>query len=172
MRKASGASVAMIMSIALYFTLFWGYDALRVFTSPTYGLEDVWRSQYVFGIGAYFGLSPVGLMKLSAFLGALKFAVALACAIHIADRLRTIAGGKANNDVLEGGMMLVVAVCLAAAGPATWSQNGELVREQVLQLVLAAIAIALCLVETNMVRRAVRPRTATVPRVEVFAAQR
>ena len=69
MRKVSGATVAMIMAIALYFTLFWGYDALRVLTSPTYGLEDVWRSQFVFGVGRVFGLSPLGLIQLAAFCG-------------------------------------------------------------------------------------------------------
>ena len=67
MRKASGATVAMIMGIALYFTLFWGFDALRVLTSPTYGLEDVWRSQFVFGVGSYFKLAPIGLLQLAAF---------------------------------------------------------------------------------------------------------
>lgn len=159
MRKFSGASVAMVMAIALYFTLFWGYDALRVLTSPTYGLEDVWRSQFVFGVGAYFGLSPMGLMKLAAFFGALKLVVALACAIHLADRLRTIAGGTANADVLEGGLVLVVAVCLVSAGPAVAS-NPDLVREQVLQLVLAAVAVALCLVEKNYTRRAADPKLA------------
>ena len=58
MRKASSATVAMIIGVALYFTLFWGFDALRMLTSPTYGLEDVWRSQTVFGIGSVFHLSP------------------------------------------------------------------------------------------------------------------
>ena len=28
MRKVSGATVAMILGVALYFTLFWGFDAL------------------------------------------------------------------------------------------------------------------------------------------------
>jgi len=173
MRKVSGASVAMIMAIALYFAMFWGYDALRVLTSPTYGLEDVWRSQYVFGIGSYFTLEPMGLMKLAAFFGALKLAVALTCAIHIVDRLRTVAGGKANADVLEGGMMLVVAISLASAGPAVWSSNPELLREQVLQLVLAAVAVALCIVERNYSRRAVNPKIADLlSRGEVFSPLR
>lgn len=173
MRKMSGVSVAMIMAIALYFAMFWGYDALRVFTSPTYGLEDVWRSQYVFGVGSYFQLEPMGLMKLAAFFGALKLAVALTCAIHIVDRLRTIAGGKANADVLEGGLMLVVAICLVSAGPAVWSQNPELLREQVLQLVLAAVAVALCIVERNYSRRAVNPKiAAALPQGEVFSPLR
>ena len=76
MRKASNATVAMILAIAVYFTLFWGFDALRVLTSPTYGLEDVWRSQFVFGIGSHFQLSPMGLLKLAAFFGTVKLAVA------------------------------------------------------------------------------------------------
>lgn len=160
MRKVSGATVATIMGIALYFTLFWGFDALRVLTSPTYGLEDVWRSQFVFGIGSYFGLSPVGLLKLAAFFGAVKFAVALACAVHIADRLRALTGAKANLEVLEGGLALVVAVSIVSAVPPMWSQNSELLREQVVQLALAALGIALCMVERNYSRGVVDPAVA------------
>jgi len=173
MRKMSGASVAMIMAIALYFTLFWGYEALRVLTSPTFGLDDVWRSQYVFGIGSYFKLEPMGLIKLAAFFGALKLVVALTCAIHLVDRLRNIAGGTANADVLEGGLILVVAISMAAAAPAAWTQNGDLLREQVLHLLLAAIAVALCLVERNYSRRAVNPALAAVlPRSEALVPLR
>ena len=72
--KVSSATVAMILAIALYFTLFWGFDALRILTSPTFGLEDVWRSQYVFGIGRVLGLAPMGLIQLAAFFGTLKLA--------------------------------------------------------------------------------------------------
>ncbi|HWK98090.1 MAG TPA: hypothetical protein VNR39_21945 [Pseudolabrys sp.] len=173
MRKVSGASVAMVMAIAVYFTLFWGYEALRVLTSPTYGLDDVWRSQYVFGIGSYFKLQPMALMKLAAFFGALKLVVALTCAIHLVDRLRSVAGGKANGDVLEGGLILVVAISMAAAAPAVWTQNGELLREQVLNLLLAAVAVALCLVERNYTRRAVHPAiAAALPQGEAFSPLR
>jgi len=171
MRKVSGATVATITAIALYFTLFWGYDALRVLTSPTYGLDDVWRSQFVFGIGSYFKLSPWGLMKLAAFFGAVKFAVALACAVHVADRLRSLAGGKPNADILEGGLIVVVAVSLASVGPSVWSHNAELLREQVLQLLLAALAVALCLVERNYKRRAETPAApGPLSRLERLAA--
>ena len=149
MRKVSSATVATILAIALYFTLFWGFDALRILTSPTYGLEDVWRSQYVFGVGRMFGLAPVALLQLAAFFGTLKLAVAVVCAIHLVDRLRSLAGGKPASEVLEGGMALVVLITIASAGPAIWSQNNELVRDQVIQLVLAGLAVALCMVERN-----------------------
>jgi hypothetical protein len=149
MRKVSGATVAMILGVALYFTLFWGFDALRMLTSPTYGLEDVWRSQFVFGIGRLFGLTPIGLIKLAAFFGMLKLAVAAICAVHIADRLRCLAGGRAASEVLEGGLILVVLITIVSVGPAVWSQNTELVREHVLQLALAALATALCILERS-----------------------
>lgn len=156
MRKASGATVAMIMGVALYFTLFWGYDALRVLTSPTYGLEDVWRSQFVFGVGAMFHLAPMGLIKLAAFFGAVKLAVAIICAAHLIDRLRTLGGGTVHSELLEGGLIAVVAVSIVSVGPAIWSHNADLVRAQTLQLALAALATALSVVERNYNREANR----------------
>jgi hypothetical protein len=160
MRKLTGAAVAMIMVVALYFTLFWGFDGLRILTSPNYGLEDVWRSQFVFAIGSHFGLGPLGLIKLAAFFGALKLAVAGICAMHLVDRLRSLTSGKANNDILEGGLILVVLISILSVGPAIASQNADLVREQAVQLLLAAIATALCLLERNYARPPAEPKPA------------
>jgi hypothetical protein len=173
MRKLSAVAVAMILAIALYFTLVWGADALRVLTSPTYGLDDVWNSQFIFAIGNLLGLSPVGLIKLAAFFGALKLAVAGICAVYVIDRCRAFFGGKANSDVLEGGMILVVLVSIASVGPAVWSQNAELVRSETMQLMLAAIATALCLVERKY-DRPVEEANETKPEVvtELAATQR
>src|ERR1700737_2380053 len=102
--RAHGAIVAMILAIALYFTLFWGFDALRILTSPTYGLDDVWRSQVVFGIGRFIGLGPEGLIKLAAVFGALKLVVAGVCAVHVLDRFRALIAGQADPGILEAGM--------------------------------------------------------------------
>jgi hypothetical protein len=147
MRKLSGATITMIMGIALYFTLFWGFEALRVLTSPTYGLEDVWRSQYVFGIGRLLGLGPMGLIKLAAFFGVLKLAVAGICAVHIVDRFRSFAGGKANSGLLESGLILVVLITITSVGAAMWAHNPELVREQAIQLAIVGLAVALLMLE-------------------------
>jgi hypothetical protein len=154
MRKLPGAAVAVIMGVALYFTLFWGHDGLRVLTSPSYGLDDVWRSQFIFAIGSIFGLSPIGLIKLAAFFGAMKLAVAAFFAVHIIDRMRTFIAGKADTEILEGGLILVVVISIMTVGPAVWSQNADLVREQTIQLMLAAVATALCLVERSYDRPA------------------
>ncbi len=103
---------------------------MRILTSPTYGLDDVWRSQFIFVIGSMLGLGPIGLLKLAAFFGALKLAVAGICALHILDRCRAFIGGKADSDILEGGLILVVLISIVSVGPAVSSQNAELVREQ------------------------------------------
>ena len=50
--------------------------------------------------------------------------------------------------------MLVVLITIASAGPAMWSHNTDLVREQVIQLLLAALATALCIVERSYRQKA------------------
>ena len=170
MRKLSSAAVFIIVGVTLYFALAWGYDGLRVLNSESYGLDDVWRAQFVFAIGSLFGLSPIGLIKLSAFFGGLKLAVAGVCAVHIFDRLRAFIGGKADSEILEGGLILVVLVSIVSVGPAVLSQNADLVRETTIQLILAAIATALCLVERSYSRQtenaapAVMTQLAATPR--------
>lgn len=152
MQKISVATMVIILAIALYFTLFWGYDGLRVLTSPSYGLEDVWRSQFIFAIGRIFGLGPIGLIKLAAFFGALKLAVACICAIHIADRFRCMTRGEANSEILEAGLILVVLISIASVGPAAWSNSTDLMREHTFQLLFAGLAAALCIVERTYIR--------------------
>lgn len=147
MRKASAATFVTILAISLYFTCVWGFDGLQALTSPNYGLDEVWRSQTVFGIGSLVGLGPLGLIKLAAFLGAVKLLAAVFCGLHILKRLRVLAGGEPDTEILEGALILVVAVSIVSAIPATWSYNAELVGEQAINLVLAAIATALCIAE-------------------------
>jgi len=167
--KLSNAAVVLIVAIALYFTLFWGYDGIRILTSPSYGLDDVWRSQYIFVIGRAFGLGPIGLIKLAAFFGALKLAVAGICAIHIADRVRCWTRGEANSEILEAGLMLVVVISIASVGPASWVNSVSLMREHAFQLLFAALATGLCIFERSNARRATQtetnPGAKTVPRV-------
>lgn len=154
MRKISGATTAIILAVSLYFTLFWGFDALRILTSPSYGLDEVWRAEYIFVLGRMLAFGPIGLMKLAAFFGAMKLVVAAVCAWHIVDRFRCMISGKANSEVLEGGLILIVAISILSAGLAARSGNGEIVRENAIQLVLACIATALSLIESRHSRAA------------------
>ena len=163
MPKLSTATVAIIVAIALYFTLFWGYDALRILASPSYGLDDTWRSQYIFGIGRLFGLEPVGLIKLAAFFATLKLAVAAICAYHIVDRFRHMTRGEADSEILEAGLILVVLISIASVGPAAWAHSTDLMREHTIQLLFAALAVGLCIVERVYIRPNASPVVVTAP---------
>jgi hypothetical protein len=52
--------VVAIVAIALYFALAWGYDGLRILTAPSYGLEDVWRSQFVLQLADFSTCARLG----------------------------------------------------------------------------------------------------------------
>jgi hypothetical protein len=170
-QKISTATASIIVLIALYFTLSWGYEALRVLTSPSYGFEDVWRSQFLFGIGRLFDLGPVGLIKLSAFFATLKLAVACICALHIADRARCYMRGQPNSEILEAGLILVVLISIASVGPASWAHSADLMREHTYQLLFAAIATGLCIFERNYAHRAERSDARPQPTVDVAATK-
>ncbi|MGI8527319.1 MAG: hypothetical protein ACR2K5_14315 [Pseudolabrys sp.] len=152
--RTQGALVAAILAISLYFALFWGFDALRILTSPTYGLDDVWRSQTLFGLGRFLNLGPEALIKLAAMFGALKLVVAGACAVHIFERFRSLISGTSDAGVLEGGLMLAVAITIVSIAPALWTENADLIREQLLQLLLAGLAAALLIFERSAQSRA------------------
>jgi hypothetical protein len=150
MRKASIATVALIVAIALYFTLVWGFESMRALSSPNYGLDDVWHSQLVFDVGRLFHLTPLGLIKLAAFVAAMKLAIAGICGVHILDRFRSFAGGQAEPQVLEAALIIVVAFGFLSVAPAVWSGNAAMVREYAVQILLACLALALCIAERNV----------------------
>jgi len=157
MRKASGAIVALIVAIALYFTFFWGIDALRVLTSPSYGLDEV-HSQFIFAVGRLFALSPQGIIKLAAFFAVMKFAAAAVFAVHIVDRLRAlVTGGKPEGEILEAGLILMTVLSVVAVAPALWLHNLALVHEQTVELLLAGLAAALVIIERSNAEEAAEP---------------
>ena len=163
MQRVSGVVSALILAIAIYFALFWGYDALRILTSPAYGLEDVWRSQVVFGLGRYADFGPEALIRLAAVLGALKLVVAGVCAVHVFDRMRRLfAKAKPANEILETALIIAVAISIASLVPAILSSNADLAREQMIQLFLAGSTAVFCMLE--------RGKTKAEPAVETDIA--
>jgi len=147
MRRLNGVAVALITGLAFYFCLFWGSEALGMMTSSTWGLDQGGRVQFVYVIGTLVGLAPLGLIKLAAFFAALKLAIAVICGLHILGRFRSLIFGKAEVDVLEAALVLIVVISIVAVGPAVWAQNVELARDYTLQLLLAGLVAALCLLE-------------------------
>lgn len=148
MQRTIGVIGALILAIATYFTLFWGYDAIRILSSPTYGLEDVWRSQVVFGIGRYAGFGPEAMIRLAAAFGAVKLVIAGVCAVHVFKRMSALfAKTTPASEALETALIVAVVVSIVSLVPAIWSQNSDLAREQLIQLVLAGSTAVLCMIE-------------------------
>ena len=147
MKRLSGLGVTAILSVALYFMLTWGYDAWLALTSPTYGLDDAWRSQSTFGLGRYLGLTPDGLIRLAAVIAALKITVAGVCALHLVDRARMLMFGTASNEVIEAGLVLAISLSVVLALPVILNHNTAVLREHITDIALATIAIALAMME-------------------------
>jgi hypothetical protein len=138
------AVTAAILSVACYFALFWGFDGLRILGSPTYGLEDSWRSQTVYWIGRWGGLDAQGLLNLAALFGIAKLAVACVCAAHLVGHIRSSGSGSpANPEILEFALLLVVALSIVTVAPAIWQHDAVLIRTCIVNLLLASIAAAL-----------------------------
>ena len=158
MRYLSTPIAAALMGLALYFALTWGFAAIEALTSPAYGLDDIWNSQFFYTLGRVFGLTPVGLVKLAAFIATVKLVASAFCAVHVIDRAR----GAERPELFEGALFLIVAVAFLSVTPAVLSQGGDIVGEQVLQLGFALFAIALCVAERMIDRRAEEGRPQTV----------
>jgi hypothetical protein len=134
---------AMILSVACYFALFWGLDGLRVLGSPTYGLDDFWRSRTVYWIARWGEINGQDLLNLAALFGLVKLAVAGLCIAHLVDCIRNGGRGCANSTILELALLLVVALSIIMVLPAIWQHDATLIRSCVVNLVLASIAAAL-----------------------------
>jgi hypothetical protein len=143
MKRMSGISAAMVLAVAVYFAFTWGIDAWRVFTSPTFGLDDPLASQAVFALGRYLALAPAGLIKLGAVFGALKLTVAAVCALHVVDRLRALFGGTVNYEAAQAGFMLAVSVCVVTLLPMLIQRNPGVLRDYAVDLALAGVAAVL-----------------------------
>ena len=108
----------LVACIALYFALWFGIETLRIFLSPVYGLDDPAFAQTIRGIGRRADLGTAGLLKLAAFVGAVKLAIATLFAVYLAGRLRAIWRNDIEHELLDAGLLLVVLVTVVAAMPA------------------------------------------------------
>lgn len=159
MKRVSGIAAVTVLAVATYFAFTWGMDAWRIFTSPTFGLDDAAGSEVVFVLGRYLGLAPTGLIKLGAVLGALKLTVAGVCGLHVIDRLRALFGRETNFEVVQAGLFVAVSICVVAVLPALVQGFTDVVRDYTFDLALAGVGAALA-----GGGRAVAARTTFVPK--------
>lgn len=147
MRGFSSTVPIIISVIAIYFALIWGADAVRVLSSPIYGLDDPTFARLAYDFSRLARLGSDGVLQFAAFFGALKLAVATIFIMHVADRVRGLWGRKADPDILEAALLLVVFATIAVAIPALLDGAPDLIRQHTLHLLLAAVAAMLVVVE-------------------------
>jgi len=58
-----------------------------------------------------------------------------------------------NSEILEAGLILVLAISIVSVSPASLANTVDLVREHTLPLLLAAFATGLCIFERSYARR-------------------
>ncbi|MES1155144.1 MAG: hypothetical protein ABUL48_01815, partial [Pseudorhodoplanes sp.] len=118
MRRFSIAIPVLVTGVCLYFVFVFGRDAIMIFSSPIWGLENNMFARAVYDIGRLANLGPNGLIQLAAFLGSLKLAVAVMFALHLVDRFRPSRDTEINHELLDAGALLAVCVTFVMAMPA------------------------------------------------------
>jgi hypothetical protein len=178
MRRFSVAIPALITGVSLYFVLVFGREAIAIFSSPTWGLENQTFARAVYGIGRVVDLGPDGLVRLAAFLGALKLAVAVVFALYLADRFNPYRRGELDHDLLDAAALLAVCSTAIVALPALLEAAPHLLAPHRPALWLAGLAATLSMIERvatseEFMRAAVRsPIVALPPRRERVSASR
>jgi len=147
MRRFSVAIPVLVTGICLYFVFVFGREAFMIFSSPIWGLENDTFARAVYDIGRIADLGPGGLVRLAAFLGALKLAVAIAFALHLIDRLRPFRDNEINHELLDAAALLAVCSTFIAAMPALLESSPQFLAPHRPALWLAGLAATLSMIE-------------------------
>jgi len=157
-----------VVSIALYFVAYFGIEGARILLSPVYGLDLPVFAQAVHGIGRRFALDGEGLLRIAAFLGALKVSIAVLFAVYLFGRVQALFGREVEHEIVDAAVLLVVATTIVAITPALFDGATELVAAYRLPLWLAGLVVTLSMIERVMAdekesaREAARRRRWTV----------
>ncbi|ARQ01175.1 hypothetical protein [Pseudorhodoplanes sinuspersici] len=137
----------LIAVIALDFALVFGFEAWRILSSPTLGLERLGFANTVYAIGKWAGLQTTQHLPLAAFFGVMSLAIAIMCSCHLATRIGTLRGHRISHDMLDAGLILIVVSTLVAATPAMLSGATEILIHERLPLWLVGLAATLSMIE-------------------------
>jgi hypothetical protein len=137
----------LVASIALYFTFYFGIEAVSILMSPIYGLDQAGLAYIVHGIGRHLGLGPSGLMQLAAILGAVKLAIAMLFAVYLVSRLKALLGYETNHEIVDAAVILIVMTTVVAATPALFDGATNLLAQYRLPLWLAGLVATLSMIE-------------------------
>jgi hypothetical protein len=165
MRRFSTTIPILVTGICLYFVLVFGREAITVFTSPIWGLENSNFARSVYGIGRFFNFGPAGLVQVAAFLGALKLAVAVVFALHLVDRFRPYRETGTNHELLDAAALLAVFTTFLMATPALIESTPQFLAPHRPALWLAGLAATLSMIERLVESGDLKPAAITAPSV-------
>jgi hypothetical protein len=163
MRRFSATIPFLVTGVCLYFVVVFGRDAIAIFSSPIWGLENSDFARAVYDIGRLFDFGPAGLVKLAAFLGALKLTVAAVFALHLADRFRPNRAGDINHELLDAGALLAVGTTFVLAMPALLEATPQFLAPHRPALWLAGLAATLSMIERVAEAGDLKPVAIAVP---------
>jgi hypothetical protein len=147
MRFVSRIAGLIVVAVSLYFVVTWGSEAVRTLASPNFGLDDPERGQGVRALARFLDLGPDSLVRLAAFLAAVKLTAAAVLALHLVGRVRASNGASRNDELLDAALLLVVVLTLVMAMPAVLDGNRELVRLYAADLLMAGAAAIFSVIE-------------------------
>jgi hypothetical protein len=140
----------LVVSIALYLVCHFGIESFRILTSPVYGLDHPGLSNVVHGIGGRLALDGDGLIRLGAFFGAVKLAIAVLFAVYLYGRISSLFGHEADHEFVDAAVILIVTVTVVAAIPAVLDGAVDVLAQHRLPLWLAGLIATLSMIERVM----------------------
>ncbi len=156
MERLSNSISIIVCGIAAYFALHWGSEALVIFASPLHGMDKPAFAHIVQNFARMLNLTQDGAIICAAAFGAAKLGVMLVFAIYLARRITGIGNREANYDLLETGLILVVATIAAMALPLVLEESATALNQFRVPLWLVGLAATF-----TMVERAVTSETAS-----------
>lgn len=154
MRAVPYATSTAMVVISLYLVVTWGYEGVWTLHAPLYGLGDFLASQTVYSFGRVFELSPLALMRLAAFLAAVKLVAVGALIWHFVAWLRDWRAGLPRSEGVLEGALLVAALLIAGEAVAPLAErNQSLMQHLAGQFLLVALIAAALIVERFKARQ-------------------
>lgn len=147
MRRFSIAIPFLIVGICLYFVAVFTKEALSIFLSPIWGLDNESFARAVYDISRLFGFGPAGLVMLAAFLGALKAVAAIVFSLYLFGRFVRPFGREIEHEMLDAAVVLALVSTFVSAMPALLEATPQFLAQHRPALWLCGLAATLSMIE-------------------------
>jgi len=159
MRQWPGIGSVNAALVSVYYSLTWGRDAFKALTSPFAGLDD--HTHWATAVYFHDRFDSIGVERIAAMLGGLKFAVVGLCVAYLVAFVRGLmVGREPARHMVESMLMLATGTILVFAMPALMAGDPALIRLYVSQFLMVIGAAIVLAVEHPAPRPAEEPDSA------------